>query len=24
MTPAIDLLKKARAEHAVHSYEHDP
>ncbi len=24
MTPAIDLLKKARAEHRVHSYEHDP
>lgn len=24
MTPAIDLLKKARAEHSVHSYEHDP
>ena len=24
MTPAIDLLKKARAEHRVHSYPHDP
>lgn len=24
MTPAIDLLKKARAEHRVHSYQHDP
>ncbi|WP_183165427.1 Cys-tRNA(Pro) deacylase [Azomonas macrocytogenes] len=24
MTPAIDLLKKARAEYRVHSYEHDP
>ncbi|KAF1054430.1 MAG: Cys-tRNA(Pro)/Cys-tRNA(Cys) deacylase YbaK [Stenotrophomonas maltophilia] len=24
MTPAIDLLKKARAEHQVLSYEHDP
>lgn len=24
MTPAIDLLKKARAEHRVHSYTHDP
>ena len=24
MTPALDLLKKARAEHHVHSYEHDP
>ncbi|PZP26592.1 Cys-tRNA(Pro) deacylase [Pseudomonas kuykendallii] len=24
MTPAIDLLKKARAEHQVHSYVHDP
>ena len=24
MTPAIDLLKKAKAEHRVHSYEHDP
>lgn len=24
MTPAIDLLKKARAEHRVHSYSHDP
>ena len=24
MTPAIDLLKKNRAEHRVHSYEHDP
>ena len=24
MTPAIDLLKKARAEHQVHSYTHDP
>ena len=24
MTPAIDLLKKARAEHQVHSYHHDP
>jgi len=24
MTPALDLLKKARAEHCVHSYEHDP
>lgn len=23
MTPALDLLKKARAEHRVHSYEHD-
>lgn len=24
MTPAIDLLKKHRAEHHVHSYSHDP
>lgn len=24
MTPAIDLLKKQRAEHQVHSYQHDP
>lgn len=24
MTPAIDLLKKRRAEYQVHSYEHDP
>lgn len=24
MTPAIDLLKKAKADHRVHSYEHDP
>jgi Cys-tRNA(Pro)/Cys-tRNA(Cys) deacylase len=24
MTPAIDLLKKAGAEHRVHSYSHDP
>lgn len=24
MTPALDLLKKARAEHRVLSYEHDP
>ncbi|TLX56675.1 Cys-tRNA(Pro) deacylase [Stutzerimonas nosocomialis] len=24
MTPAIDLLKKTRAEHWVHSYTHDP
>ena len=24
MTPAIDLLKKARAVHQVHSYTHDP
>ncbi|WP_342243956.1 Cys-tRNA(Pro) deacylase [Pseudomonas sp. OTU5201] len=24
MTPAIDLLKKAKAEHKVHSYQHDP
>jgi Cys-tRNA(Pro)/Cys-tRNA(Cys) deacylase len=24
MTPAIDLLKKARAEYQVHSYSHDP
>ena len=24
MTPALDLLIKARAEHRVHSYEHDP
>ena len=24
MTPTLDLLKKARAEHRVHSYEHDP
>lgn len=24
MTPAIDLLKKAGAEHTVHSYSHDP
>lgn len=24
MTPAIDLLKKVRADHAVHSYSHDP
>lgn len=23
MTPALDLLKKVRAEHLVHSYEHD-
>ena len=23
MTPALDLLKKHRAEHRVHSYEHD-
>ena len=23
MTPALDLLKKVRAEHRVHSYEHD-
>lgn len=24
MTPALDLLKKHRAEHRVHAYEHDP
>ncbi len=24
MTPALDLLKKARADHRVHSYAHDP
>ncbi|PSS57108.1 Cys-tRNA(Pro) deacylase [Pseudomonas sp. BBP2017] len=24
MTPALDLLKKVRAEHHTHSYEHDP
>lgn len=24
MTPAIDLLKKAKAEHRILSYEHDP
>jgi len=24
VTPALDLLKKARAEHRVHSYAHDP
>ncbi len=24
MTPALAVLKKARAEHRVHSYEHDP
>jgi Cys-tRNA(Pro)/Cys-tRNA(Cys) deacylase len=24
MTPAIDLLKKAKAEHKVHAYTHDP
>ncbi|WP_054891799.1 MULTISPECIES: Cys-tRNA(Pro) deacylase [unclassified Pseudomonas] len=24
MTPALDLLKKARAEHRVLTYEHDP
>ena len=24
MTPALDLLKKHRAEHRVHSYEYDP
>lgn len=24
MTPAIDLLKKAKAEHRIYSYEHDP
>ncbi|MCU1780580.1 MULTISPECIES: Cys-tRNA(Pro) deacylase [unclassified Pseudomonas] len=24
MTPALDLLKKVRAEHHIHSYEHDP
>lgn len=24
MTPALDLLKKVRAEHRVHNYEHDP
>lgn len=24
MTPALDLLKKVRAAHHVHSYEHDP
>lgn len=24
MTPALDLLKKARAAHTVHSYAHDP
>jgi Cys-tRNA(Pro)/Cys-tRNA(Cys) deacylase len=24
MTPAIDLLKKARADYQVHSYAHDP
>jgi Cys-tRNA(Pro)/Cys-tRNA(Cys) deacylase len=23
MTPALDLLKKVRAEHRIHSYEHD-
>ncbi|AIS16911.1 hypothetical protein LT40_05610 [Pseudomonas rhizosphaerae] len=24
MTPALDLLKKHRADHRVHAYEHDP
>lgn len=24
MTPALDLLKKARAEYRLHSYSHDP
>jgi len=24
MTPALDLLKKVRAEHRIHIYEHDP
>lgn len=24
MTPAIDLLKKSKAQHLVHSYTHDP
>lgn len=24
MTPALDLLKKVRAEHRIHNYEHDP
>lgn len=24
MTPALNLLKKVRAEHRIHSYEHDP
>ncbi|KRP60728.1 Cys-tRNA(Pro) deacylase [Pseudomonas trivialis] len=24
MTPALDLLKKVRVEHRIHSYEHDP
>ncbi|MDD1015814.1 Cys-tRNA(Pro) deacylase [Pseudomonas rubra] len=24
MTPALDLLKKVRADHHIHSYEHDP
>ena len=24
MTPALDLLKKVRAEHRIYSYEHDP
>ncbi|WP_277051639.1 Cys-tRNA(Pro) deacylase [Zestomonas thermotolerans] len=24
MTPAIDLLKKAKAEYQVHTYQHDP
>ena len=24
MTPALDLLKKVRAEHRINSYEHDP
>jgi Cys-tRNA(Pro)/Cys-tRNA(Cys) deacylase len=24
MTPALDLLKKHRADHRVHTYEHDP
>ena len=24
MTPALDLLKEVRAEHRIHSYEHDP
>ncbi len=24
MTPALDLLKKVRAEHRIHSYAHDP